>query len=223
MCICNPRYPACNAHASYCNLWPVRLYYIFPHYLIKGKIFWKKMLFRTKCVFWFSLQLLSETFLIIRRTERDMIKNVYWSSCKVPVILVRFEWNLIFSTVFFFKNTQIPNLMKIRPVRADFFFHGGRRTDMKKLTTSFGNYANVSNDWLRNSASKLRFNRNRVRTVFSTFHIKYKRFAHISLNCPPSTRDLLHNISCVKFSHKICPIAPVHNTWHHKLHHWHFS
>ena len=36
----------------------------------------------TKCVFWFSLQLLSETFLILRWNGRDMIKNVYWSSCK---------------------------------------------------------------------------------------------------------------------------------------------
>ena len=39
------------------------------------------------CVF--SLQLLFETFLILRRTERDMMKPVYWSSCKVPVIFVR--------------------------------------------------------------------------------------------------------------------------------------
>jgi hypothetical protein len=31
-----------NAHASYCHLWPSRLYSIFPLYLIKGTIFEKK-------------------------------------------------------------------------------------------------------------------------------------------------------------------------------------
>jgi hypothetical protein len=29
-----------------------------------------------KCVFWFSIRFLSETFLVLRRNERDMIKNV---------------------------------------------------------------------------------------------------------------------------------------------------
>ena len=35
---------------------------------------------------WFSLQLLSETIYILRRNERAVITNIYWSSDKVPVI-----------------------------------------------------------------------------------------------------------------------------------------
>ena len=66
-------YPACNAHTPYCHLWPALLYDIFPHNFINGTILEKKLP-KTKCVFWFSLQLLSETFLILRRDERGMIK-----------------------------------------------------------------------------------------------------------------------------------------------------
>jgi hypothetical protein len=61
----------------------------FLHYMINGPIF-EGMLLNIKCVFCFSLQLLSETFLMLRRIQRDMIVNVYRSSCKVPVILGRF-------------------------------------------------------------------------------------------------------------------------------------
>jgi len=35
-------------------------------------------------------RMISEIFLILRRTERDIIKNVYRSSCEVPFIPVRF-------------------------------------------------------------------------------------------------------------------------------------
>jgi len=59
---------------------------IFFHYLIKGTIFGENKLY----VFLFYLQLSSETFLALKRIERNTIKNVYRSSCKVLVILGRF-------------------------------------------------------------------------------------------------------------------------------------
>jgi len=61
VCICSLSYPACTVHVLYCHLWPVRLYNILTHSLIKGMIFKIKLL-NIKCVFWFSLQLLSATF-----------------------------------------------------------------------------------------------------------------------------------------------------------------
>ena len=83
-------------------------------------------------MFSFSVQLSSETFLIPRSAERDMINNVYRSSCEVPVILVRFSsWNSNFLETFS-KNNQISNFMKIRPVGAE-LFHAERRTDMTNL------------------------------------------------------------------------------------------
>jgi len=41
-CFRSLRYPACNAHAPYCHLWPDWLYYILPQHLTNGKIFEKK-------------------------------------------------------------------------------------------------------------------------------------------------------------------------------------
>jgi len=73
------------------SLWAAQLDIIFPHYLINGTIFEKKKkLLNLKSVFRISLQLLSEIFFILRITERDIIKNVYMSSCTELFILVRF-------------------------------------------------------------------------------------------------------------------------------------
>jgi len=56
------------------------LYNIFPHYFINGTIF-EQTLTDIKCVFRVSLRLLSEIFFILKTIERDMIGNVYLSSC----------------------------------------------------------------------------------------------------------------------------------------------
>jgi len=68
---------------------PALQYFSFlAYYVINGKIFGNKLL-DTKCLFWFPLQFLPETFLILRRIQRDIIINVQRSACKVAVILVR--------------------------------------------------------------------------------------------------------------------------------------
>ena len=81
-------------HIAICGL--PRSTIFFPHYLINGTILGKKLL-NTKCVFWFGLQLSSETFFIVRRTERDVIKNIYRCSCKVLFIPGRLKETRVFS------------------------------------------------------------------------------------------------------------------------------
>ena len=128
MCVCSLRYTAFSAHAPYCHLWPVKLYSMFSHYLIKGTAL-KKLNF--------SLQILCEPFLILRRTERDMIKNVHWSSCKAPLVLSGLM-KLEFCRQIFGKYS---NILKILPVGAELFQWKGS-TDIKKLIVAFHNFAN---------------------------------------------------------------------------------
>ena len=84
-------YPACKAHAPYyifiCRLSNCTNF--FPYYLIKGKTFDKKLL-KLMCVLCLSL-IFSETLVILTGNKRDMIKNVYWSLCKVPLFLSDFN------------------------------------------------------------------------------------------------------------------------------------
>jgi hypothetical protein len=70
----------------YCHLWPVWLYHILPHYLINGTIFGEKVIEHKMC----ALILPTSFVRNISYSKRDIIINVHRSSCRVPVILVRF-------------------------------------------------------------------------------------------------------------------------------------
>ena len=80
-----------------------------PQYFQKKKIIEREMLR-------FSLQLLSETFLILRRIQRYITINVQTLLIKFPLFLSYFNETWIFSRDFT-KNTQVTNLMMILPVR----------------------------------------------------------------------------------------------------------
>jgi hypothetical protein len=90
--------------------------------------FRKKYIFTIKRVFYyFPYKFLSDTFLIIRRSGRDMIKNARLSECKVPVISLDFNQTCIFLDELS-RKIQIPNFMKSRSMGTE-LFHANRWTD----------------------------------------------------------------------------------------------
>jgi hypothetical protein len=56
----------------------------------------RENLLNVKCVFCLSLQIVSETFPILRKIQRGTVICVPRSSCKVPVVRIRFKRNLNF-------------------------------------------------------------------------------------------------------------------------------
>jgi len=114
----------------------------------------RKNLLNIKYVFWFPLKLLSGAVLILRRTERDVIKDIYRSCCKEPIILARLYWNSNFLNRFS-KNTQILNLMKIRPVGTDVpCGQTDRQTHMTKLIVAFCSFENALKNTERQTRNK---------------------------------------------------------------------
>ena len=89
VCIRSLSYPACTV--IYCHLWPVRLYHIFIHYLIKSIISGRRLL-RIKCVL-----ILSTTFVWnISHSKKKWTKYYHkctlvtlWSACYSRRILMQ--------------------------------------------------------------------------------------------------------------------------------------
>jgi len=82
---------------------------------------------------WYSLQYLFETFLILTRNGRHMMKMYIVLHVKYPLFSPECNGTWIFSTDFS-ENSQISNFTKIRPVG---------RSDMTKLIVAFWNFKNA--------------------------------------------------------------------------------
>jgi len=105
----------------------------------------KKKLLDTKCVFWFPLQLFfSETFLLLRTVNRDMIKTLRWSincsrySCHI-LMKLEFSWQIFekYSNIEFRGNRSSGS--RVVPCgRTD------RRTEMTKIVVNFISFAKAS-------------------------------------------------------------------------------
>jgi len=126
VCVYSLIYPACKMHASYsiviCGPSGSTIF-LTDH--LKNIIIFVRDLLYIKCVFW-SLHFLSETFLIIRRIQCDIIKMYIGLNVKYQLFLSDFKQHWIFP-IRVSKKNQLSNLMKIHPVGAE-LFHLDRQT-----------------------------------------------------------------------------------------------
>jgi len=129
---------------AYCHLWPNPLYNGFPHYHINGTIFEKKKGHWTQNVSFDLLYTFVRNISHSKKNwERYMFLNEYWSSCKVSVILVRFQLNLCFLERAS-KNTRMSSYITNIWSVGSKLFHASRRTDGQtdmKLIEAFHNFA----------------------------------------------------------------------------------
>jgi hypothetical protein len=92
------------------------------------------------CILTFST-ILSQTFLVLRRTERDIVTKLHASLCKVPLILVRIYQELNFLDRSSKKSSKF--FMKSRLVGTELFY-ADRKTDRyDEINNSFSQFSQV--------------------------------------------------------------------------------
>jgi len=100
VCVCSLSYPARNAHKPILSPVASLVLPYFSAFAHKHDTIFGKMLLNIGCVFWLSLQHLSETFLILRKIGRDMIKRYISLHVKCPLFTSYFKETWLFSTDF---------------------------------------------------------------------------------------------------------------------------
>jgi hypothetical protein len=95
-----------------------------------------------QCAFWFPLQLLSETFLILRRTRRDSTAR-HGTCTQVFMHSARYSCRILIKINFldrFWKSTEMSNFMRIRPLGAELFHADGQTDKSEKAKSRFSQY-----------------------------------------------------------------------------------
>jgi hypothetical protein len=108
--------------------------------------FQKKFL-NIKCVFSFCQQPHLK-HLILNGIQCGMIKNVYWSLCKLPIMLFKTSMKPEFLDTFS-KNIWISNFMKICSVGAKLFNVDGQDRQIYEKLMAFCNFANAPKIWMK--------------------------------------------------------------------------
>ena len=161
-------------------------------------------------MFWFSVQLLSETFLILRRSERDMIKMYIDLYVKYLLFLSDFNEIWILSTGFW-KILKYKISWKSIEWEPSCSMQTDGQTDMTKLIVAFGNFANSPKNIavrVLRTVEKTRFtllsilSTHNVRRVLGSFDNYKKRDCWPTSvpSVPGSTSMNFEHISCLCFA-----------------------
>jgi hypothetical protein len=118
---------------------------LFSNYHVNDAIIGKKKIIENEmCVLSFYTTF-SEAYLILRRSERDTIKNLYWSKrVNYPLFLSYFNETRVFSDRFS-KHSQTLNFLKFRLLGAELFHANGRLDRYDETKTAFRNFSKARN------------------------------------------------------------------------------
>jgi len=138
VCVCSLRYPACNAHAAFCHLFPAPALKYFSHYPINGTIFENKNVTERKtCVLNFST-----TF--VRNISHSKKKCARYDKTYTLVLMssTRYSWPILAKLEFFQQIFEKSSNIKFNENPSS----GSRvvpcgRTDMTKLVFAFRSFS----------------------------------------------------------------------------------
>jgi hypothetical protein len=153
MCVCRLRYPACNAHAPYCHMWPVWLYNIFPRYLIHSTIFDEGNKGTERNIY---VLIFCTTFVrnICHSKNKGAWSKMYiYLHVKYPLFFFEFHGTWIFSTDL--RKTHIYKILRKSVQWELSSMQTDRRRDMTKIIVVFRNFANAPKKYCKAIIKKM--------------------------------------------------------------------